>query len=373
MSQVPPLTQGRKRPRHDNNNVPPPLSRGSRHGLALLACLQNALVGGVLYGFAAIDRSLLVAPYSSGGAGLTPLDATRIFSLASSTAMVSTLLLGAILDRYGPRICSVLANLTIVMGFGLVAIGTSLRHIQEDSWSLILCAMGFCFLAFGGPGIQVSIVHVANLFPQNQYLLLSGLNGCMSLSFSVFTVFDIVWELSNHRIGISQLFGVYAILVAVPSLVASMWFWPDEPFEAPKRKQKKRMEKNDSSDDDESSVFLTHVDDRGLWHPTLEDEFVEATTAHLHLMEQPLDSYLRSSQQDRRLLRSESYILSRQSFDQGLDLNLLSLKDRPFYQQVTSPTYIRCLLFLLITCFLANFYVASFSTEVRYRESIALP
>jgi MFS family permease len=66
--------------------------------LALLAVLQNSLVGGLVYGWASIDRSLLVKD-----ANLTFNETTAIFSWACSVGMFSSLLMGPILDHYGRK------------------------------------------------------------------------------------------------------------------------------------------------------------------------------------------------------------------------------------------------------------------------------
>mmetsp|Transcript_23858 Transcript_23858/g.52843 ORF Transcript_23858/g.52843 Transcript_23858/m.52843 type:complete len:138 (+) Transcript_23858:149-562(+) len=42
---------------------------------------------------------------------------------------------------------------------------------------LVLFATSACLISFGGTGIQISIVHLANLFPRNQFTALAILNG----------------------------------------------------------------------------------------------------------------------------------------------------------------------------------------------------
>lgn len=294
-----------------------------RLGLASLAFFQNSLVGGILYGWASIDRSLLTAPPTLGGAGLTQSQTTEIFSWAASTAMLSSLVLGVVLDRLGPRMCSFAANFVIALGFLVFAVA------QSFEWY----ALGACLISFGGPGIQASIVHVANLFPDNRFLMLGGMNGCISLSFAVFGIFDLLWE-TFPKLSVRVLFGSYFLLVSL-SAMASLSWWPDYPFEP-----------------DDDDVALLQPD------PTPEDEYIQGMTMHQHLLEQPLDSFLRADYH-----RRPSYLLSRMGMEHG-DASLVSLKDQPFWKQLGSGAYLRAFLFLLVTCFLANFYVGSFTTEV---------
>jgi MFS family permease len=86
--------------------------------LAILACVQNSLVGGLIFGWASIDRTLLAE-------FLTPNQTTRIFSWASFVAMVSTLVLGTVHDMYGPRWCSIVSHVFIMFGCLLFAIASS--------------------------------------------------------------------------------------------------------------------------------------------------------------------------------------------------------------------------------------------------------
>lgn len=297
--------------------------------LALFACLQNATIGGLIYGWTAIDRSMLTDS-SENGAGLSPAETTSIFAYSTCVGMVATLVLGVILDRFGPRMCSAIAHVSIAIGCQLFA--------MSETYSMFCLATSL--MAFGGPGIQISIVHLANLFPNNQFLVLSVLNGTISLSFMVFAIFDWVW-LTYAPIDFRTLFSGFTLIVIV-SMIGSLLFWPDSPFELRNDQKKERHH---------------HL------QRTAEDDFIEATTAHSHLIEQPLHSYLRND--PRHVLEHhESFIASRQALLLG-DSEVISLKDQPFLRQLFSRTFSRALLLLMVTCFYANFYVASFSTEVR--------
>lgn len=314
-------------------------SEPSRTTLVVVALVQNALFGGVLYGWASIDRSLLVASKEEGGAGLAPHQTTHAFAVASSASMLATLVLGAVLDAYGPRACSVMSHMAIAFGFAAFGAATTWQHY----------VVGASLMAFGGPGIQVSVVHISNLFPDRQFFVLSGLTGSMSLSFSVFSAFDWLWE--KHQadgMSVRHMFGGYAVL-AIASLVTSCLVWPDASFPPPRTASE--------------ILGAEHV-------PTAEEEYVEAVTAHSHLvMEQPLQSYLRQDDQEAemsRLMRKPSYLQLTTVLSEGGDPHLVSLKDQPFQRQLASPQYLLPVMAFLVTCFLANFYVASFSTEVRH-------
>ena len=322
-----------------------------RSCLAAFACLQNALVGGLVFGWASIDRTLLVADRSHGGTGLTPLETTTIFSWASSIAMLSSLLMGLVLDRCGPRTASVASN-------GLVGLGCWLFS-RADTFGGF--AAGTCMMAFGGPGISSAIVHIANLFPRNQFLVMSCLCGSITFSFSILAIFGDLWE--QYDLGFRTLFGGYVVVI-MGSTVGSLCCWPDVPFV---KEDSDAYYENSSSDTDatigeEEEPLITKTTTCTI---SAEQEYVEATLEHHRLCEEPLDTGLR---QKLAYGRSQSFLQSVQALavsDQEPAAKCaISLKDQPFWNQVLSKTYLRNLLIFIITSFFVNFTIASISTEL---------
>lgn len=346
---------------HANTTMPVDAATSSslyqRLALALLAVLQNSLVGGLVYGWASIDRSLLV-----DDAKLTYDQTTTIFSWAVFFGMFASLLLGPILDSFGPRKCSVLAHFIVGLGCQIFAMAHSFTGFL----------IGTILITFGGPGIQLSIVHLCSLFPSNQYLALSAINGSISFSFTVFAAFAAVWE--STEISFRTLFSLQAFIILL-SLLTSWIVWPDTPYELPTNTPCS-TDKNSEPTLEEQLVEATIIHRStlaqvGISSDAMDDEMhqhrhdlVEASTVHPHgiAVEQPLNSFLR--QGDRRdLFRHHSFRESKEALDMGDEL-LVNLKDMPFWKQFTSGRYIRATLIFVITCFLANFYVASISTEV---------
>jgi hypothetical protein len=310
-------------------------TRKSRH-LAALAFVQNALLGGVIYGWASIDRGLLVASREEGGAGLSMHQTTRIFSIASSVAMMATLILGALLDCCGPRVCSVISHVLIACGFGLFGNAQTPEHY-------ILAAS---LMAFGGRGIHVSIVHISNLFVGCQYVVLSGLTGSVSLSFAVFSAFDWLWRrYQTEAVSLHLLFTLYTAVVVV-SLVVSCVVWPDEKYPPPRYDGK-------------------HIDDNRK--KILEDDDGITVTV------QPPRLYSRQDNSDSETSTLICNASNHSAYNSMQESGLADLKDETFATQFFSASYLLPVLFLVITSFLANFYVASYSTEVSRSRSSATP
>lgn len=107
--------------------------------------------------------------------------------------MCSPLFLGIALDKYGPRVASVLSILFSFSGFMLFSFTDSLIdqgivQSRETMFSLSVILIGF-----GGPGVQNAVIHLANLFPSRKGLVTAIITGCFQLSFVVFFIFDQLW------------------------------------------------------------------------------------------------------------------------------------------------------------------------------------
>lgn len=292
------------------------MTNGSHHppriGLAALACLQTALFGAIILGWASIEGTLVVAPKKDGGAGLSLQDSARLFSIASSSNMLSCLILGFVLDKFGPRTCSMIS--TLLIGAGCQIVSFSDTPFQYY--------VGFCVIAIGGPGVTSSVFHITNLFPKRKFLVMSIFNGTTNISFCILALFDWLWQ--EFGVSIQTLFRWYTI-AALLSSVASWFLLPDKPFEDTDEKSSTSSNKAVSMD-----------------QPTQQQEFEQQTT-NLHV--------------------SESYQYTYLALQKG-NQELVSLKDQPFWNQVRSGTYLRSLFAVVVTIFCCNFYVASIAIEL---------
>lgn len=339
-----------------------------RVGLLLFAMLQNGLTGGVLFGWASIDKTMLTTP-GGKGSGLSFHETTLIFSWASCVAMVSSLILGVVLDCYGPRICSIVSSLIIAIGCQVFALSRSFSGL----------AFGACLIAFGGPGITSSIIHIANIFPGTEYLVMSCLSGSIALSFSVFAVFDAIWA-RFESVTFRTLFSSFSLIV-VGLAIGAFLIYPDEPFgefEEDLLDEKEKLPLTNESvtiPPSPTTILYNHHLERN--NETCEGSTSYGQAHHDHIksvapaslkVEQPLNSFLRDS--SKILQKTESFFASKTALGGGadVDVTIISLKDKPFYQQLISTSYFRSSSVFLVTSFVTNFYVASISTEVSLLE-----
>lgn len=126
---------------------------------------------------------------------------------------------GMVLDFYGPRVCSVISIATITVGCCMFGLS------NQSTRPIFIPAM--CLIAFAGPGVQNSIVHLSNLFPDAKASALAYIIGSFSLSFIVLFVFDQLW-LFMH-LNYQQLFLGYSV-ICVLNMIISILLWPDNSY-----------------------------------------------------------------------------------------------------------------------------------------------
>jgi MFS family permease len=323
--------------------------------------LQNALAGGLIFGWASIDQSILSESPEKGGAGLDLQQTTKIFSWATSISMVAALILGAVLDHSGPRLASIISCLTIAAGCLIFALS---NHVFGF-------ALGTVLMGFGGPGIGNCIIHLANLFPGNENLAMSSLSGSIALSFSMFAFFDMTWT-NNKNVTFRDLFIGFAMLLVVLA-IGALVLYPDEPYE--------QLIDDDIFEEvqrvidmEAEPLIIESQQQQGAAYKNVvnvtNEEHHEGVVRHRHgghapphvslIVEQPFNSYLRDKQ--RMVERTDSFVASSKSLAGGGPV--MSLKDMPLWDQLTSATYIRAFFVFLVTTFVTNFYVGTLSTEV---------
>ena len=120
--------------------------------------------------------------------------------------MCSPLFLGIVLDKLGPRACSVLSIFVSFLGFLLFGLASTLESSLGESggtggggvfdlWSKeFLITVSVVSIGFGGPGVQNSVIHLGNLFPARKGMVTAIITGCFQLSFCIFFVFDQIWS-----------------------------------------------------------------------------------------------------------------------------------------------------------------------------------
>lgn len=126
------------------------------------------------------------------------------FIIASVTANISALLVGSILDRYGPKVCGLASSVILLLGTILMAFAKEMPFDPYPAGSFLL--------SLGGTFTFVPSFHLANAFPRFQGLILALVTGAFDASASVFLIFRLIYQRSHGAFGPRQIFLVYLVV-----------------------------------------------------------------------------------------------------------------------------------------------------------------
>lgn len=231
---------------------------------ALVWCI---LAAGPVFGFAALKPVLIAqGVYQDRCSNLVPqlnsqpclaqdLSLNYLFTLAAVVTNVASLLVGALLDKYGPRITGILGSGLIFLALLVLANGYWL--VQYFDAYLV----GYCALALGGPFVFISCFQLANAFPGNSGLILALLTGAFDSSSALFLVYRLTFFSSlGDRLGLSlaRFFSCY-LVVPVFIFVCQMTIMPSESYQTVISKDTEAIEVADAAEEPTAYVPIPVV------------------------------------------------------------------------------------------------------------------
>ncbi|CAK4016448.1 MFS general substrate transporter [Lecanosticta acicola] len=179
------------------------------------------LAAGIVFGFAALKpvlvdqgvyRELCTREELAAGVEVCyeqDLWLNLFFAIASTTANVSSLPAGTLLDRYGPRFATIIGAICLAVGAALMATAFSIPDF--DGY-----IAGNIFLSFGGTLIFIPSYQVANAFPKYAGTIVAIVTGAFDASAAVFLFFRLAYERSGGTFTPQKFFFGYLI---VPALI----------------------------------------------------------------------------------------------------------------------------------------------------------
>ncbi|CZS96452.1 probable MFS transporter [Rhynchosporium agropyri] len=247
-------------PDHIPAYVVPSLQRTIQVAITVLLCW---LASGIVFGFAALKpvlisegvyRELCTVEELQQDVELCVEQDIRLnlfFTIASITSNVSALPVGTILDRYGPRVCGILASIFLAIGTILMSYAFSIPDF--DGY-----LVANFFLALGGTFIFIPSFQMANAFPKYSGTIVALITGSFDASAAVFLFYRLAYAGSNHKFTPDKFFMYYT---AVPVLIflSRVTILPAKPYDTVPQLEKKIEKAQDagrdihSSDDDLSS------------------------------------------------------------------------------------------------------------------------
>lgn len=273
---------------------------------------------------------------------LTEFRLNFTFVVASVTCNIGALLVGTVLDRYGPRICGFASSVLLALGGLCMAFNTSLPF---DA-----LVIGNFFLALGGTFVFVPSFHLSNAFPQYQGLILALITGAFDASAAVFLLFRRIYEATNGGFGIRAFFLLY-LLVPIFIFITQLLM--------PSRSYETRTE---------LEVKL---------------EIAEDPTTDLHDSDDDIDdeAELWRVRGDRSLQRKQSLVSIRSILGTQKDRELHEKKEEEkkiasgvwgtlhgmsAWKQIQTPWFFLITLFTILQMALFNFFIANLWTQYRY-------
>ncbi|KAM3417610.1 Protein FMP42 [Cercospora zeina] len=195
------------------------VSTALRLAQVIVAIVSCWLASGIVFGFAALKPILVdqgVYRESCSEAELNEgvevcyeqeLRLNTYFAVASATSNVSALLVGTILDRYGPRVAAIIGCLSIAAGSALMALAFAIPEFNGY-------IAGNMFLSLGGTFIFMPSFQVANAFPKWSGTIVAMVTGAFDASAAVFLFFRLAYEATEGRFGPEKFFLGFCIVPA---------------------------------------------------------------------------------------------------------------------------------------------------------------
>lgn len=211
----------------------PQVSKSKRVLQVAIAVLYCLLGAGVVFGYAALKpilveegvyRDKCTKQELRDGVWVCYEQEVRLnlmFTVAAVSTNMCALPVGAILDKYGPRIASFVGVLFLTLGALLMAFAADLPF---DGY-----IPGYLFLALGGPFIFIPSFQLSNTFPRHSGLILALLTGAFDTSSAVFLAYRLIYQGTNGSFSPKKFFLMY-LIVPVLVLVAQLVIMPGQSY-----------------------------------------------------------------------------------------------------------------------------------------------
>ncbi|KAK3615973.1 hypothetical protein LTR56_026266 [Elasticomyces elasticus] len=198
--------------------------------VAVVYCL---LAAGIVFGYAAIKPVLVEEGVYRDKCTQDELDEgvwvcyeqelrlNLMFTTAAVSTNVAALPIGTVLDRYGPRIASMVGCVFLTIGALFFAFA---ENIPFDAY-----IPAYLFLALGGPFVFISSFQLSNTFPQHSGLILALLTGAFDTSSAIFLMYRLIYQKTNGWFTPKKFFLLYLIVPAF-ILVVQLFIMPKDSY-----------------------------------------------------------------------------------------------------------------------------------------------
>ena len=259
-----------------------------------------------------------------------------MFTVAAVSTNVCALPVGTILDRYGPRIASLIGVFFLTLGALSLAFASDLPF---DAY-----IPGYLFLALGGPFVFISSFQFSNTFPKNSGLILALLTGAFDTSSAVFLAYRLIYHGTNGTFTPKKFFLIYLIVPAL-ILVAQVFIMPANSYktvgELVKQAEDPTHDAHDSDTEIEDSSYREALQNRRRSH---RESIVDEIT-----------TLLGSKSGDQQVAEEEKK--AEKSGVWG------AMHGKSAARQIASPWFVLITLFTVVQMTRINYFVATIRTQ----------
>lgn len=281
------------------------------------------------------------------------------FSLASTTANLSALPVGALLDRYGPRLCFILGCFCLAAGSILMSLA-----FQIDAFDGF--TLGNFFLALGGNFIFLPSFQIANAFPKyagtigkqppvyfvNNKLTcaVALVTGAFDASAAIFLFARLIYDATDRAFKPQHFFLAY-LIVPFAILLAQLTFLPTESYKTSGQLQQKLEKAEDVMRDVHSSD--DELSDDEIWRRR------KMRSSRRKKRQQKLDKLVGSPDRRRRLEEREEH-------RQDAAGVWGALHNKPANEQMMTPWFYLLTLLTVLQMIRMNYFIASVREQYLY-------
>ncbi|KAK7204324.1 major facilitator superfamily domain-containing protein [Myxozyma melibiosi] len=208
----------------------PATKRGLQVACAFIWCL---LAAGPIFGFAALKTVWLnegvyadqCTPEQNAAGFICSTREIKlnfIFTCASVVTNIAGVVVGIILDRFGPRVCGYAGGSLIFIGALMLAFADTIALLDLYVW-------GYITLAFGGPFVFISSFQLSNAFPAYSGLVLALLTGAFDSSTAVYLVYRLIYDETGGKFHPKAFFLMY-LIIPIFIVIASGMLMPEESY-----------------------------------------------------------------------------------------------------------------------------------------------
>ncbi|USW48940.1 Putative major facilitator superfamily, MFS transporter superfamily [Septoria linicola] len=326
------------------------VSKGKRIAQVAVAVVYCLLAAGVVFGFAAIKPVLIeegvykdqcTKEELRDGVWVCygqELRLNLMFTVAAVSTNVCALPVGTVLDRFGPRIASLVGCVFLFVGALFMAFAADLSH-TFDAY-----IPGYLFLALGGPFVFISSFQLSNTFPQHSGLILALLTGAFDTSSAVFLIYRLIYQHTHASFNTKKFFLAY-LVVPVLILIAQLTVMPGQSY---KTVGELVQQVEDTTNDIHDSDSDISSDNERLTLQTSRREHRESVATEINTLLGSKNAEAHTQQEEAKAQTSGVF---------G------AMHGKSVLQQITSPWWILITLFTVFQMLRINYFVATVRTQ----------